>query len=467
MRICSRSTWSPEVIFLAVIFVLIQGGCYKTTEEDATLSVQELSRTLQFGKIVTRFKSVKWDEHKSYSDVVVFVEAFAEEGQSIPPDFVKSPLVPSHIRNFAVGYLRLLNGKHKQALSIFSQIEREDWKTIGILEYAIQTGSDSLFSAALEQLEREEAMKHLTDPSIVPYYKAIASLTLNEPNTLMRVLEENRKLFSEDFYLEFLVRALIGQNRLAEAQAIVDDFQEAYPNSQNFIVLNSEIIELRHGAVGSVDYLKKMSEKWPQMWIVKQRYAHGLLTVGKVDEGIDVLWNTALERKFDVIALLDLVDVLVDYGRLNEAESLVRDIDTNQLLTPYINIVRAKIQARLGRQEKAQEEIKIARQLAPANLDVLWALYDVASIADNGPLMRKSLTDLVALDPYNIQAHIELANIYHTAEQWNFLGTTIKAIRSSGRYIDKDVERRLQAYETTIRSKEVNSTSKRANGVTH
>lgn len=377
--------YKTTCIVLGIVF-LISANCSKKPQAESNYNrISSLARSLSYNQILTEFNTYPWDREKDPSMLMIYCEALVESGKSFPSS-LESAQLSTYKSEFAKGYFDLLRGELREALIRFVKLtdntdnkDGQIWGYIGLLEYALYTESISIMKDPLELLKKTVVREPIYIPEwVIPHYSAYYHFYSGNFSEVNKILREHSRQLDQIVAADLKVNLLIEDNRLEEANKVINNLPSNLRNDQNVIALEADIIGLKYGPDHQMKYLSEKYKRFPRMWAIEQRYAHALIEAGKSQHGIDLLKKLAQKRPHDLMIKLDLAETLLFYGNSEEIKKEIKNLflqmqnNSNYIQLPYYNILLAEIYHRQGEEEKAQKHLKIAMELYPQNPRLLW-----------------------------------------------------------------------------------------------
>ena len=434
---------------LVGLFLAIFGFCCEASADIDLQKISNLSRTLQFEKIVDEYEDYPWANLNDPGILMQYCYALVETGRDLP-DSLKEPKVPQHISNFSKGYYILLKGDYVQALDIFVDLTTKSrgliWGYIGLLEFDIWTENVANMTEPLTRL-KELSEHDLQNISwVVPYYSSYYNFNIGNFDKTKAILVEKKSQLDSDFYDELYVNLLIdSEDDLEEAERYVQKAIKEKGPTPNLITLKAQLMGFRSGPEQQIAYLAKQVDEFPNMWAIKRFYAYTLIDTGEVAKGINILRNLAEQRPFDVMVQLNLAETLLLYQNGRGLKDIFVAINYPFQL-PYFNVIMARIFHIQGKDKQAEEHLGIAKSIFPNSKDVLWFSFDKAMDNHAYDSAISAMTEYLDAYPYDIDGMFALLEAYHRNSQHGLVLKIAKKIQKSKRFVKQEILNKIQVY---------------------
>lgn len=410
-----------------------------------------LARSFSYKQIVNKFRAYPWYRENDPEMFMIYCEALVETDKSFP-SFLKQPPVQTYKSEFAQGYYDLLKGDLRKALNRFSDLTGDQdgkaWGYIGLLEFALYTegiaGMETLLTHMQQALVNQDAS---SIPSwVIPYYSAWYFFYSGNNSQVETIVREYGKQLDPVTLLTLRVFLLVRENRIEEAKKAIQDMPPDLLNDQKVIALESGLIALESGPEQSLKYLQEKHERFPQMWLIEQRYAESLIQSGKVQQGIDILKKVSRKRPFDIMVQLDLAENLLRFEKGEGVKNIFARVVKDNVGVAYYNILMAQIYRSRGLEDKLQEALKTAKALYPKDPRLLWLTYSISMEKHDYHNARQILKTFLSIDPNEVSALVSLMEVSYLTGKWSELTAAENIIKQSNRYISVEMWDKVNSY---------------------
>ena len=431
-------------------------------EQDVKL-ISKLYRSLAFDQILNEFSDYDWAQQRDPIVLMLYCSALVESGSSIPSN-LQSPTVPAYISDFTKGYVSMLKGETHVAKALFKKLigvkESRIWGYIGLLDQSLFTNNISSMEPILKELINNRNIGTEIPEWILIHYNLAYNYYAGNYDKVVNLLQavNDKQYIADEFVYELRVRLLLRQNHFVEAQNILNRGFASIGETQDLIVVQSELYEMQYGVKHAIQYLQKMEKRFPRMWKVRQMrafyrmdiaYSIGIDDNQSIDEIVEVLKDIANSREFDVPTQLALIDTLINMGRHNEAGPLLNRLNKRHLqLTDFAlyNFLMAELDLLAGRKYSLKRNLEEALCMAPMDPHILWFVYKIAKDGRQYEQALYALKQLLRIDPYNQAALASLTKLYIQIGDWEKAFDTGNILINSKRYVDPVLRNKVETY---------------------
>lgn len=452
---------SPQFFLIATIIVLFatQGACtvLYVGNADSKANKDKALLLSPYSQTIARYSKYDWSTEQQPKNLIKYCEALFEMGVPIPPA-LQEPDAPHHIAEFSQAYLMLLNGRVKESEAIFIGLtkdkDRSIWGFAGLLELAIYTKNIASMKKWLDELQNSNKNSDVV-AQISPLYTLHYEFHMANFEKVEKIL---KGIESSVESLPIRIHMLLRENRFGDAQRLIDRTATSSDlENQNIIIsAQAELILARNGFEKSTEYLKKMSDQFPEMWKVRMLYAShltGLQGEEAREIAIKTLLSVSNTRKRDLATQLVVINVLLDLRDHDKAGSLITGLSDAPTEFYYYNLILAKMDFLMRNNESLRLNLSEARAMFPMEPDGLWFTYRLNALNGDYEEAIAALKKLLRLDPHDPYALASLAQTYIAIGRWREARAVAISVLESRRYIDKELRSEMDEYRSRAAAK--------------
>lgn len=174
------------------------------------------------------------------------------------------------------------------------------------------------------------------------------------------------------------------------------------------------ILAQQHRWPEACAHLQRASELLPNEPEVAVNYGIAAYRAGSVSDAVAVLRRCIETSPFSVLGYVTLADVLVEMGRLDLADALLKEAEARFSRQAIFPSKRAAVAMRRGDVEGALVHARKQVALAPA-LDEGWLLIAMLELTSlNVAAAEAAVHEVLRRNPTHWRAHYQLGGIYET-----------------------------------------------------
>jgi tetratricopeptide (TPR) repeat protein len=177
------------------------------------------------------------------------------------------------------------------------------------------------------------------------------------------------------------------------------------------------------------------------------RFGEGLIELGEVKAGCDILQQLVQKRPFEYNLRFVLAANLLHYEKGKGLSDLFGGDFDNPLHMPfqYYNCLLAIFYYRTGYEKMSQEHLSIAKDMYPKSQDVLWLVFNLSMKKQDYKTAYEAIIEIHEVEPNDIPALLAKMELDYAKKDWKDLLETEQLISRSKRYIDKEIQEKGRA----------------------